>query len=212
MNYTIGEAIDQCVEILLDEGQTQWEYDELLESYNTGCRDIVLKKPDANMSIENATLVAGPKQTIASNGIAFAKATRNIVGGNPGNAITPVDRNILDLIDPSWQTVTGTTVIHYSPDENDPLSYWVYPASPGANVIEIGFGKAPAQVTYDVGGSWRDELVGLREGYLDPIIHYVLHRSFSKDTGTVGNIERAFSHLTSYYQSLGLSMPRQQRR
>lgn len=194
------KIVDRARRLLQDQatGGTRWLDAEVLDWINDAQREIVLLKPNAKSVTANLTLVQGTKQGLPSAGIQLLSIVRNV----SGPAILRVDRSVLDSENRNWHTDTADdTVLHYVFDEDAPTTFYVYPpqpASPGA--IEIVYAGSPTDLANLAA------TIDLNDIYANPILDYLLYRSYSKDTEYAGNAERAANHYAAFQGSLGLKV------
>lgn len=127
-------------------------------------------------------------------------------GATPGAAIRLIDKKTLDVIDPLWQTRTGTAVDEWMQDPQNPKVFHVYPSPPaGTDVwIKMAYTAQPAKMVntgtpgspkYDFAGSNTDTL-SVADEYAQDCVNYIVARANMKDTDwTDGNKAGAFAQL-----------------
>ncbi len=131
MTITAQQISNSMGVLLLDTDATRWTTAERLTWINNIRRQMAEKKPEifGNGTEVTHTLTTGPKQRItASNAYRIVSIDSNVTSGK---AIRPTARLPLDAFKPDWRNDTGVNVQNWFPDETDPLSFWVYPASTG---------------------------------------------------------------------------------
>lgn len=201
MALTAQNIVDRAETILQDTTNVRWQASELLQWLNDAQRQIVLLKPDANPTVSSMLLSSGSKQTIPSGGTQFIDLPRNMgaaPGTTPGNAITYIDRTILDEQQPSWHTATPTAVVqHYTFDGRNPKVFYVYPPSTGTAYAEIHYAASPSDLILG-------DNLGLGDIYANPILDWILYRAYSKDADYAANEQRASGALKRFYEALGL--------
>lgn len=211
-NITIGHIIENLVQVALnDTGAVTWSEETLLDWANQGERKIVSLVPQANPVIESVVLASAAKQSLPSGGIAFINVIRNMgttPGTTPGRAVTLTTIIALAAFAPDWNTDTQVTAIYNAmPDPLDPTTWYSYPPSDGTGYVELEYGDTPDVIAYDAGGTWKASYPTIKEGYVDPLISYILWRAFSQDSGIQGTRQRAVDALGAFYQGLGLQVP-----
>jgi len=198
---------DKASLLLLDETHVRWTAPEMIGWINSGMKEIVLQKPNSLTANTLCTLVAGTKQTIFGNtgadvGISLLEVVRNMgaAGAVPGKAITGIDRNILDTINPSWH-VTGAAaeVLHYSVDMRDPKTFYVFPGQLAATTQKLEIVISVSPPTILIGA-----VIPLDDVYESVLIDYVLYRCFSKDSEHTANMQRADYHYKAFMSALGV--------
>lgn len=81
-------------------------------------------RPDLYQVTAVQRLLPGARQLLPADAVRLTENTRNVCGP----ACLPVQREYLDRFNPSWLVGTrANTIVHYSVDERDPNTYWVYP-------------------------------------------------------------------------------------
>lgn len=197
--------LQQVIDTLQNANLRRWTIAELARAFNAGQRDIVTLRPDAGSSIASIALAAGAKQTVGATHSRLLSVIRN-TGGNK-RSISLVDRRLLDMEEPEWQNATGVTeILHYTFDERDPTTFFVYPPAAGsgasveAEVAAFGNDIATTGTTLtDVTGS-----LGLPDLYESAMYHYICARAFEKDAEHRVNQQRAEHHQAAYMQELGV--------
>ena len=210
-NVTIGHIIENLVQVTLNDiGGDTWDQETLLDWANQGERKIVSLVPQANPVIESVALDAGVKQSIPSGGIAFIKVIRNMGtdGTTTGRVVTPSSVEALAAFAPDWTSETAVAAIYNAmPEPLDPTTYYVSPPADGSNYVELEYSDTPTVIDYDGSGTWKTSSPTIKEGYVDPLVNYILYRAFSQDSGVQGTRQRAIDALGAFYQGLGLQVP-----
>lgn len=195
---------DRARRVLQDSasGGTRWLDAEVLDWINDAQREIVLLKPNAKSTTSDETMVEGSKQTIPTGGIQLLNVVRNV----DGDAITRVDRSVMDAENRGWHEDTASnTALHYIFDEDAPEVFYLYPqqtVSPSS--VEIVYSAAPTDLANLAA------TIDLNDIYMNPILDYLLYRAYSKDTEYAGNQQRAQSHFLSFQASLGFKAQAEQ--
>jgi hypothetical protein len=168
---------------------------------NDAQREIVLLKPDSFTTSATQPLVAGTKQDIPLLGVSLVDITHNVntSGGAVGNAIRPIQREILDAQRPDWHSTTATAaeVKFYIFDARNPKQFFVYPPNTSGGFVNIVFASSPP--TVDI-----NDTISLDDIYANAIADYILYRAYSKDAEYAANAQRAMTSYGSFAQSLGL--------
>ena len=207
-NITKKHILDVILDQVQDEDNKLWSYEDLLNWENLGERTIVSLNPLANSKRESIKLASGVKQSIPAGGIAFIRVIRNMGtdGATAGTGVTPATVEAMTSFYPSWSTQTATQeIINAMPDPNDPTIFYVYPASDGTGYVEEEFSVVPPIVAYDDDGDWESAHIGIREGYVDPLMNYIFHRAYGKDTDIPGNKERSAEYHGLFLGAMGIS-------
>jgi hypothetical protein len=120
----------------------------------------------------------------------------------PGDAISYVERADLDAVDPTWsgQTPADVPVAHYTYDERDPRTFYVYPAATG--VVELVYTCRPALIDVT---ELETATISVADTYVNNLVDFVLFRALSKST-EAGDFRRAATYAASFQQSLGITI------
>lgn len=197
---TAQNIVDKAEIIIQDTTNVRWPAAELLGWLNDAQRQIVLLKPESNITNSAVVLVEGTKQTIPATGIQLIDVVRNMGtdGTTAGNAITYLPRYILDTQNPSWHADDASaTVQHYMFDGRDPRNFYVYPPQPSSSFgyVELVYATAPADIAIDA-------TITLDDIYANCLLDYILYRAYSKDKDFASNAERAIAHYRTFMESV----------
>jgi len=208
--FTVGHLIDIALDQIQDEDRSLWEYQDLINWYNLGTRQIVSVDPRANPILISIKLASGIKQAIPAGGIGLVEVIRNMGadGETPGRAIIQTTLDALRRSYPSYSTETSSAIIYnWMADEVDKTIFRVYPPADGTSYVEIEYGKVPTIIVYDEAEDWKSAHVGIKENYIDPIMNYLLSRAFGKDTDIPGNMDKATYYYGLYMSGMGIGTP-----
>ena len=204
----------------------RWTSRELVSWLNDGQRAIAKYVPTSCSRVDAIKLQPGTKQSIDSvaaasivpgdgssavaiQGNALQSVVRNMGanGQTPGKAIRIVDRETLDVSDPSWHTVTGTAVSQYVFDPRSPKIFYVVPAVPAApNVwVEVSWLTDPLEVP--VGGSYAWDgndttVISIDDKVVDDLVNYALARAHMKDAEAAANAAMASAAAQMFASSI----------
>jgi hypothetical protein len=222
MSTTVSEIITRAGIILHDTTKVRWQEDELLKWVNDAQNEIVLFRPDASVRTEVIKLTAGTSQalpngtasvgtdgtaaTIPPDGIRLIDVVRNSSSAKvAGNAITVVDRDVLDAQLPTWQSGnTGNMVKHYMFDLRNPKTFYVYPGVAADQYVEVVYSAVPSDAVLAVTGDATTGILNIPGVYRNAVLDYVLYRAYSKDADFAGNAQRALKHYEAFTTTLGL--------
>lgn len=191
MPITAQNIADKAELLLQDQTNIRWTEAELLGWINSGQREIMIYKPNANPVTGTVTTVAGTKQELPTGGLQVLDVTRTV----GGNAVTNIDRNILDVTLPDWHTQTAAAAKHYVFDPRNPKIFYLYPPSAGSVEIEVCYSSVPADVASMAGNIFNDL-------YETVLLDYVLYRAYSKDAEHTANQARATQHYQAFIAAL----------
>ena len=113
-----------------------------------------------------------------------------------GRAITPMDRVAMDLFRPNWRADAPGDAQNWAPMDGDPLAFFIYPAAPPGQVLDVRYVRTPIEVALD------DVIADLPLAYQPALADYVVYRAESKDDEHVLN-QRAAAHYAAFKIKLG---------
>lgn len=205
MSATIGDIITRARHLLADTGpgSYRWSDAEMLLWANDGIREIVTVKPDSNYVVETVALEPGVLQALPDEAVALIDILCNISGDDstPGATVTQVSQQRLDAVCPEWRSMDPNDVIeHYIRNPSMPRHWMAYPPAVGGAQVEMVYSVFPDPVS-DVGDAFP-----LADGYINPMVSYLLYRALSKDVDysqAAGGATRAAGELVNMYTALG---------
>lgn len=206
-NITIKHILDIIADQIQDEAHALWEVEDLLNWYNIGTRTIVTIDPRANAVKQTVKLSAGVKQMIPAGGITLLGVLRNMGadGLTPGKSVYATTIAALMSFNPAWSSDTATVAIsNFAPDPGNAAAYFNYPPSDGTGYVEIEYSKVPTIITYDEDGDWESAYIGIQEGYIDPLMNYIMYRGYGKDTDIPGNDAKSQKYFALFTQGIGV--------
>jgi len=178
----------------------RWSESEMLADCNSGLREIVRIKPDANMTVASVALSAGVEQDIPENGILMLDVMRNMGtdGSTPGNSVVLASLDLFNKTYPDWAAADQQTEINnWLYDSSMPKLWYCSPPSDGAGYVKIAYSEMPSAL---------GDLIAtfpLGDEYFDAMVHYLIYRALLKDSDYAASFERAQRELAVMYQSLG---------
>lgn len=159
-----------------DDGGIRWVDDELIGWLNEGAAEIGRINPESSARNVDLPLVAGTKQLVPSDGTQLLDVVRNITAaGDPGRVVRIVDRRVMDNERPDWHSESPSeTVKRYVFNENDPLTFYVYPPNDGSGKVTIVYSAAPIRVTQ------LTDSLPIRDIYFAAACNYICYRAWQK--------------------------------
>ena len=196
------DLIDKAEEILQDNTNVKWSQQSLLSYLNDAQREIVLIRPDANVSNEQFTLAQSAKQTLPADALRLLSLYKN--ASPTTKTIQNIQKKVLDDTVSDWYGTTGTFVEYYVYDERDPKNFYVYPhPSGGGHKADIVFSFAPDKINI-ADFSTSTTVIGLDDIYANAIFDYMLYRAYQKDTESASDLNKATLFLQSFQNSMGI--------
>jgi len=201
MAISSNDIIGKAQTVLQDTSATRWSTTELLSWLNDGQREICLLKPSVSATNQSVALVAGTKQDIPAGGLQVLRIVRNLTStGVGGKVVRVIGRDVLDTRQPMWHAATQTVVAdHYTFDELDPRTFYVYPPNDGTGHIETVYAVEPAQVA--AGGT-----ITIPDIHSNNLLDYILYRAYAKETDHAGNEQRSSQHYRAMTSALGVNI------
>lgn len=197
---TAQDAITRAQDQLNDSGVT-WTPAYLLRLVGDAQRAIVLVRPNAYQVRKALTLVEGQAvQNLPAGTVRLIKIMRNLGadGNTVGRRVTVANEDQLDRVDPNWHASSPKAYVsHYTYDKDAPLIYSVFPRPNAALRLDAVVSENPAAPSAS-----SDTLV-LGDEYLNPIVDYMLHRAWDKNSER-RDVSKSQAALSSFMQSLGL--------
>lgn len=148
---TASTAIDRAAYLLNDAAFVTWSQASHLKSMNEARRAAAQMRPDLYQVTAVQRLLPGARQLLPTDAVRLTENTRNVCGP----ACLPIQREYLDRFNPSWLVGTrANTIVHYSVDERDPNTYWVYPPAcpPTTGFVGSIVGTTLTVTSVDTGG------------------------------------------------------------
>lgn len=144
-----SSVLSKVQTLLQDSTNVRWTQAEILGWLNDGQRAICIVRPDACSKLTSIPTVAGTKQTIPADGSAILKVIRNMGAGGatPGAVVRKVPMELLDSSLPNWHAATATNAAqHFTTDARSPRTFYLYPPSTGAHMVEALYAAPPVDV------------------------------------------------------------------
>ena len=159
-----------------DSGGIRWVDNELIGWLNEGSAEIGRIHPESSARNTDVALLTGTKQTIPSDGTQLLDVIRNVGPlGEPGRVVRIVDRRVMDNERPDWHFDSPSAdVKRYIFNENDPLTFYVYPPNTGAGKLTIVYAAAPERVVE------LNDPLPIRDIYFAAACNYICYRAWQK--------------------------------
>ncbi len=211
MAITARYVMDTAKTQLLDETGVHWPDVELLRYLNDGKREIAKYLPHACTETDVLVLSAGTRQSPPADVMVLVDVVRNMgtTGTDPGRAITPIDKTILDVVLPEWHNVTPKAeVLHYCYDRRNPREFYVFPPQPptGTGQVEVVFGVLPDDSTVSsldgTATGQPNSDIFIPDEYANALLTFILHRAHAKET-EAGSLAKSAAYLQGFIQAMG---------
>ena len=211
MIITAQSIIRRATDILQDQASVRWPVGELARYFNDAQRSVIKLRPDAMNTPATVTLAQGARQDLENMGLALPPAklieiTRNMATSSNRDAVTKVDRGILDRQTPGWYAIApSVNIIHYMFDPRDPKTFYTYPPATALAELEVMYCAFPVDIQEPADGStWSDVTGNLSVPpiYADDVLDLILARAYSKDSEFAGNTQLAAAYTQKANASL----------
>lgn len=200
MAVAVNDLLTETRYLLQDANKVRWTDAELLAWLNIGQCVVAIGKPDSSTTTGVLTLVAGTKQALPAGGLILVSLIRNMGadGQTPGRTIKPVDRGIIDTLNPDWHTETASgEVLYYVYDARAPKTFYVSPPQPvSPHRVEAIYSITPTVAV--LGGN-----IYLDDVYRGILIDYICYRAYGKDD-EVGDTNKSNFYMQSFMSTMGL--------
>lgn len=199
----VSTVLKNAQTILLDRTGTRWPLQELLGWLNMGQLAIVNHRPDALSESKVFNCALGTHQVLPAEALRLIDVVRN--EGTSKRPVRKIDRNVLDDQHVDWHDDTNPAqaVDHFTYDDRNPKSFYLYPA-PAVNVpIRVVYSVAPPAIVIN-DFETDATTISIDDTYANPLMDFVLFRAYSKDSTYAGNAERAMMALQSFNSALGI--------
>jgi len=213
--------IDEVEQDLLDDDNDRWSADEHLANLNASEKLLVYLLPTAFVTTGVYQLVAGSRQSLPDGSssypnpsavdlpqaIELVNITRNMGtdGATPGNAIVPIDKEVLDQMLPNWHAYTADDEIdHCVMDPRDKNKFWVFPPQPdtGMGWVEAVYSSVPPDI--EKSGESYDVNINLDDIYAEPLKHCMKFKAYLKDAAnSAHDAERALGEWNMFVVLIG---------
>jgi hypothetical protein len=204
MGTRTGQSIlDRCWIKAKDEGvNKRWSADEGLLWVNDAALAVVSLVPRAYTQSAVVAAEPGVRQTMAglglTRGLQPIDVPNNVsASGAPGSSLRKVKRIWLDDSVPNWHAAVADEAQHWMTDDEDPTSFYIYPAIGGGGQLRVIHSATPPELTSLA------QAIPLQDVYAEPMQHYVLFCFYSKDLTSIKSTQLAQMHLTLFERFLG---------
>jgi hypothetical protein len=140
-------------------------------------------------------LVAGTLQSLPSGANTLIEIVRNMNSdGSAGDPCTMIDRSILDRQYLDWHTGDNAsqTVLHYTYDGNNMLSFYVYPYNNGSGQVLMNYSATPPDHVLT------SENIYVLDIFQTALTDYVMYRAHQKDSDYAAGQQVSAMYLQSF--------------
>lgn len=144
MSFTVADVIVDVREMIQDT-MTPYRYDDafIARKVSQVVRRMAILRPDLFTEIATITCVAGTIQATPSDSVRIMDVLTNTAGV----AVKEVNQEVLDLMVPTWETLTPGPSTNWMRYPRSPNRFYVYPAATITDTLKIVYAKCPATLT-----------------------------------------------------------------
>lgn len=174
----------------------------------SGTRQSIAKIVAANIKTYDGTT------PVDIYGMQLIDVPRNMGGDGltPGRAISVVDRQRLDRLDPEWHTKSDTVIRQFAYNPQEPLTFLSVPAVPSATAVWVDLTLVAPPKAIDDGGDPGSELyawsgssttaVGIDDQYEDELWNYAVAYMLLGNAKSQNALVRANVHVQAFNGSI----------
>lgn len=169
---------------------------ELLGYVNDGIKEVSSHLPMLFSTVAQHACTAGVVEQTLS--FTSAIALIEVLSIHNGVAVTRFDRPTLDLFRPTWRSDAAGVAQQWAPLAEDPLRFFIYPAAPASQSLDVRYARIPAVFTID------QSITDLPDSYKPALVDYVVYRAELKDDENVLSARSAAMH-NAFLLKIGVS-------
>lgn len=173
---------------------------DLLKYVNAARRAFAVARPSAYDTTADIDLVAGPAQTVPANCAIFYGLVGAVSGSAMTTAITPVEAEYLDALEPGWRAATPAVPVHYIFDERTPRTFEVYPPAAAGQKVRHRFSAIPTDLASGDAMSGPESLV------YDALVSFAVGRALMDDPESPENMQTAMVHMQAFASITGANL------
>ena len=199
MTFLASEVLTPAATTLQDTLTVRWTTAEMLDYLNAGIRALITARPDANPKKASFVPVAGARQALPAETVAFI----DLIGNTSGTqrAVTKVSIDTLSAVARDWQSGTPSAVaVNFMYDPRDPFTFYLYPPANGLGSVDLLYSVFPAVLTTV------SSVVNMPNMWANPLTNYVIARAYDKDAEYGGNAQLAASYMSRFTSEIGTQL------
>jgi hypothetical protein len=202
MIRTVKEIVDLARVELQDAPKKFYSDAELVEYMNGGRQLMYVGVPRLYEVTEVMALSEGSRQTVPN-------ASRRLIGlienvtADSRRVITPIKRDLLSRIRPSWRAEDPSDeILHFDYTETEPTVFETYPPAMAGTQVRISYAKPPVKL---LAADYTAETPLTAEADMgEALIHWVVHRAFAKQSDTSPDAgQRSAAALQAFNTMIG---------
>ena len=197
---TAADAVAAARRTLQDLDFERISDDDLLKYVNAARRAFAVARPSAYDTTADIDLVAGAVQTVPAACAIFYGLVGAVSGTAMAGAVTPVEAEYLDAIEPGWRAATAGAPVHYTYDERTPRVFEVYPPAAAGQKVRYRFSAIPVDLA--TGG----QLSGPESLVYEALVSFAVGRSLMDDSESPENMQVAMVHMQAFASITGANL------
>lgn len=162
MSFTVDDVITDVRELIQDtSGTVTTRYSDafIARKVNQVVRRSVLMRPDLFTQRTTLILASGSLQSAPSDSVRVL----DVMSNSAGDAVKEVSQDVLDMMVPTWNSLTAAPPLNWMRFPRDPNRFYVYPKATGGDTIDFMYVKCPAMLS----GS---DTIPLQDAYYPAIV------------------------------------------
>lgn len=194
---TLQDAITETRKLINDTDNTNYRYTDvdLVGVGNQVIKRVLNLRPDIFATLGTVLCTTGE---IYQSAPADSFRLIDIIRIQNGDAVTEVDRDMLNASAPSWTGYTAGPAIEWMRHPRSPNKFFIFPQAPSNQTLVVEYAKVPT--TYAIA----DPIV-IPDSYLPVLIDGMTWLAEAIDDEHV-NSQRAQMFMQSFYQGLGVTL------
>lgn len=219
MTVKAVDVLQRVVWIIQDDTSVRWSAAEMVQWLNDAQTAAQTLRPEVTEVVTTFDCAPGALQNLFDNAdnlpeppAKIMKVSRNVSLEGRFRAIRLVQRDMMDVVRPTWQSdVPATDCVNYMVDDNLPAVFWVWPPAPVPSTrtpamrLEIHYSAAPKPLDLPAPDkTWKDTVgdLSVRDRFAMVLVDYVLYRAYMKDSEFGANGSRAKTHFDLFQGAL----------
>lgn len=197
---TAAEAVTAARRTLQDLDFERISDADLLKYVNAARRAFAVARPSAYDTTADIDLVAGAVQTVPAACAIFYGLVGAVSGTALTTAITPVEAEYLDALEPGWRGATAAVPIHYIYDERTPRVFEVYPPATAGQKVRHRFSAIPVDLISS------DSMSGPESLVYEALVSFAVGRALMDDPESPENMQVAMVHMQLFASVTGANL------
>lgn len=141
MSFTVADILLDVRELIQDSSAATPRFSDafIIRKINQVVRRCVILRPDLFTYRTTFVLAADTLQTGPSDSVRIM----DIMGNSAGDQVKEVSQDVLDLMVPTWPSITPGVVQNWMRFPRDPNRFYVYPKPVAADTVDLMYARCP---------------------------------------------------------------------